>query len=75
MKISPISNNRYITPKTTGYAAASGIALCVISGMSKNRTLRKTHKLLAGLSVLFTAIHVGLIEYNHYIWKTSKNYR
>lgn len=70
MKISEIKS--YITPKTTGYAAATGIVLSALSGKSRNRTFRKMHKPIACATVLSTAIHVGLIEYNNYKWKQQK---
>ena len=31
-----------ITPKTTGYAATASLGLAVLSGVSKNKTFRKT---------------------------------
>ena len=71
MKIQPIQVNNYLTPKITGYAATTGIVLSIISGISKNKNLKKTHKPLAYISALLTALHVGLIEYNHYKWKKN----
>ena len=69
MKVSPIQQNKYITPKTTGYAATTGIAWSIYSGISKNKSVRKTHKPVAYLSAVLTAIHIALIEYNHYKYK------
>ena len=71
MKIFSISNNKYITPKTTGYASATGIALTLLSGITKNKSFRKSHKPLAYLSTGLTALHIGLIEYNYYNWKKT----
>ena len=72
MKVLNITNNKYITPKTTGYAAAVGIGLSLFSGALNNKNIRKFHKPLAYASVALTAIHIGLIEYNHYKWKHPK---
>lgn len=69
MKIHKIDTNRIITPKTTGYAATTTLALSLLSGVTKNRTFRKTHKPLAYLSALFTIMHIGLIEYYHQKYK------
>ncbi len=67
MKISEIKT--YITPKTTGYTATAGLVLSVMSGVSKNRSFRKFHKPAAYATAAITALHIGLIEYNHYKWK------
>lgn len=71
MKLQPITN-RYITPKTTGYAALVGLGLTTLSGVSKNRALRKTHKPFAIFTGIVTLAHLALIEYNHYCWRRSK---
>ncbi|MBR6127467.1 hypothetical protein IKQ21_07270 [bacterium] len=68
MKVSPI-DNKYITPKSTGYASAVGLAVAAVSGISKNITLRKIHKPVAYFSAILTIIHIALIEYNHFAWK------
>lgn len=66
MKTEPISIKSYITPKTTGYAAAAALGLAVWSGVSKNKTLRRQHKPFAFAAAAFTALHAGLIEYYHH---------
>ena len=53
----------YITPKTTGYTAAAGLGVTVISGITKNKSVRKMHKPFAFITALFTLVHIGLIEY------------
>lgn len=69
MKIQALENNRYITPKTTGYAAASGIIMTTICGASNNMHLKKLHKPCAYLTAVLTALHIALIEYNHHTRK------
>ena len=69
MKTQPVIMNKIITPKTTGYAATVGLGLSVWSGVSRNRNFRKTHKPLAYITALLTAIHIGLIEYYHHKYK------
>ena len=64
MKVEKIQ--QYITPKTTGYGATVGFCLTAISGMSKNKTIRKTHKHFAWITAGLTALHIGLIEYYNY---------
>ena len=58
-----------LTPKTTGYAALAGMGMTVVSGISKTKTLRKTHKPFAYLTGILSLLHVGLIEYYHYKYK------
>ncbi len=70
MKISPI--NKIITPKTTGYTAAAGLCLTAMSGFSKNKTFRKSHKFLAFSTAIITAIHIAQIEYYHLKYKQNK---
>ena len=66
MKINSISQQSIVTPKTTGYSATAGMALTVLSGISKNKSIRKTHKPLAYITAAITALHIGLIEYYHH---------
>lgn len=68
MKVSPV-NNKYITPKTTGYASALGFAVSIASGMSQNKSFRKIHKPAACITAVLTAVHIALIEYNRFAWK------
>lgn len=68
MHINKISSS-YITPKTTGYSSAACAGMAIISGISKNKYLKKTHKMFAYLTGITTVMHIGLIEYNHYKYK------
>lgn len=72
MKINPIKSNQYITPKTTGYAATATLGAAILSGVSRNKMIRKQHKPLAYISAALTALHIGLIEYYSYKFH-SKN--
>lgn len=67
MKIEKIQS--YINPKTTGYGSASGIALTVMSGISKNKTIRKTHQPFACATAFLTILHVSLIEFYNYKYR------
>lgn len=69
MNVSPVRRNKILTPKTTGYAATAALGLSVLSGISKNKSFRKTHKTFAYISAFLTAVHVGLIEYYHHKYK------
>ncbi len=69
MKIEPVRMNTFLKPKTTGYAATVGLGLTVWSGISKNKKFRKAHKPLAYITTIFTALHIGLIEYYHHKYK------
>ena len=69
MKVSPISKNSIITPKTTGYSATVGLGLSIASGISKNKSFRKAHKPIAYISGALTLLHIGLIEYYHHKYK------
>ena len=71
MKITPI-DNKFVTSKSTGYAAAVCICLTAISGASKNKAIYRTHKPLALITGIITAIHIGLIEYYNKKYKQNK---
>ena len=69
MNINPLSQTSILTPKTTGYSATAGMMLTVLSGISKNKTLKKAHKPFSYVTAGLTALHIGLIEYSHYKYK------
>lgn len=52
--------------------AVGAMALTSLRAFSKNKTVRKTHKALAWLSVALTALHVGLIEYYNHKFKNQR---
>ena len=53
----------FITPKTTGYAAAASLVVAVASGAIKNKNIKKVHKPFAWITAALTILHIGLIEY------------
>ena len=61
-----------LTPKNTGYMAVGAMALTSLRAFSKSKTVRKTHKVFAWLSVALTALHVGLVEYYNLKFKKSR---
>jgi len=60
-----------ITPKTTGYTAATAISLALASGITKNKSLKKIHTFSAWVAGLSTLIHIVQIEYLHHKYKTN----
>jgi len=58
-----------ITPKTTGYAAAAGMGLSVLS--AKNKNLKNFHKTSAYVTAGLTFLHIGLIEYYNFKFKNK----
>lgn len=66
MKVSSVISNKILTLKTTGYAAAAALGLSVASGISKNKTFRKTHKPFAYTAGILTLLHIALAEYKKY---------
>lgn len=58
-----------ITPKTTGYAAAAAMGLCMYSAVTKNKALKKAHKPLAWTTAIAAVLHTGLIEYYNYKYR------
>ena len=60
-----------LSPQKTGYAALACTGLTVMSGFSKNKIIKKTHKPFSALTVLFTALHVGVLEYYNYKFKSK----
>ena len=73
MKIQSITENKYITPKTTGYGALTALGVATVSGISKNKTLRKLHKPSAITTAILSLAHLALIEYYHYKWKNASS--
>ena len=73
MKVDSVKPNQIITPKTTGYAATVTLGASILSGISKNKTFRKQHKVLAYLSAALITLHIGLIEYYHHKFKADRN--
>ena len=71
MKVLGVDTNRIFTVKTTGYAATGSLVMATVSGVTKNRTLRKTHKFFSYLTAFLTVLHIGLAEY--YKKKRLKN--
>ena len=69
MKVDSSRAQSIITPRTTGYAATACLGAAVWSGISKNKTFRHQHKPLAYITVLLTAVHIGLIEYYRHKYK------
>lgn len=64
-----LSQKPIITPKNTGYAATAGLVLTTVTAFSKNKTIRKSHKFLGGLTAFLTLLHIGVIEYLHFKYK------
>ena len=58
-----------LTPKTTGYLSAVSLGTSLYSGITKNKTAKKIHKPSAWLALIFTILHVGLIEYYNQKYK------
>ena len=70
MKVNSIQPQIF-TPKTTGYAAAAGMGITLLSAVSKNKTFKKVHKSASWLTALLTILHIGLIEYYHYKYRAK----
>jgi len=68
MKVNGIQSQIF-TPKTTGYAAAAGMGITLLSAVSENKTFNKVHKPVSWLTALLTILHIGLIEYYHYKYR------
>lgn len=62
---------RYINSKATGYMTTGGLALSVISGISKNKSLKKCHKSFAIITSLLIAFHIFSVEYNKKMYKKT----
>ena len=72
MKILGVEANKIVNVKTTGYADTGSLFLATVSGVTKNKTLRKTHKSFAYLTAFLTALHIGLVEYYKKKWSKNK---
>jgi len=72
MKVSSITENKIITPKTTGYTALAAVGLTAASRISKNKNLHKAHKPISCAAILLTVLHASLIEYYHHKFKAKQ---
>lgn len=74
-RVQKVDNSEYkykkslITPKTTGYAAATAIGLTAIRAFSKAKPITKSHKILGLISAGLTLLHIGCVEYLHHKYK------
>lgn len=59
-----------LNSKNTGYAATGSIALAVATGVSKNKSINKSHKFFAVLSAALVGIHIYSVE--HFIKRYKK---
>lgn len=66
-------NKSFINAKTTGYVATAGVGLSILSGITKNKFLRKNHKTFAGISVLGIISHILIVSGKHRQKKNDKN--
>ena len=71
MKIEKVFYNSIITPKTTGYTAAAGLGLSVLSGICKNKTIKSAHKPLAWMTAAAALFHIAQIEYLGHKYKKN----
>jgi len=60
-----------LNTKSTGYVAAAGMALAVLSGPTKSKFLRNNHKVFAGISLVAVIAHMYLVSSNRNHWKKS----
>lgn len=58
-----------INPKTTGYIATASIGLTIASGIIKDKSIYKSHKYFAGISLIATLAHIYLVSIKHKILK------
>ncbi len=72
MKVLGVDGNKIFSVKTSGYAATGSLVLATYTGVTKNRTLRKTHKSFAYLTAFLTMLHIGLVEYYKKKWSKNK---
>ena len=52
----------FLSSKTTGYAATGSIILATVSGFSKDKTIKNSHKFFALLSGLLIGLHIYSVE-------------
>jgi len=64
-----MKTEKIITPKTTGYLSLAGFGGTILSGVTKNKSLRKFHKPAAYFTIASTLLHIGITEYYHYKYK------
>lgn len=67
-----MKTEKIFTPKTTGYLSLASFGTTILSGFTKNNTLRRIHKTSAYTTLGLTALHVGVTEYYSYKFKKDK---
>jgi hypothetical protein len=68
-KTEPTIFSKIVNPKTTGYAAATGMVVLGARALTKNKTVLKSHKWIGVITAGLTALHIGLVEYYHNKYK------
>ena len=58
-----------LSPKSTGYAAAGALFISGISSFSKNKIVRKKHKIFGITSGILTLLHIGTLKYLSFKYK------
>lgn len=48
-----------------GYIAAAGMGLAALTSMSKNKTIHKSHKYFAIISLAAMVAHIFLVSFGH----------
>ena len=61
--------DKILTPQTTGWLTTASLGASIISGISKNKVLKKTHKPFAYMSLASMALHIGILEYTKHKYK------
>ena len=52
-----------LTPRNTGYAATGALILATTRAFSKNKNIKKTHKIIGYIASILTLLHIGVVEY------------
>ena len=51
--------------KTAGFVSIAGMGMCMWSGMTKNKSLKKHHKIFAWITAIGAVLHLGVLASSH----------
>ena len=68
-KINQTQNKPFLTPKSTGYAAAGALIVTTARAFTNKKAVAKSHQFLGCITAGLTLLHIGVVEYLHHKYK------
>lgn len=67
------NRRQLINSKNTGYLATSGVALALVSGITKNKSFKKSHKYIALATSALIALHIFCIANYRRLYRANEH--